>query len=437
MSAATSTYPEQIRAKPEFLVGELGRHAVSFLLDRVFRCLVWGADSEDPGSLSLKVELDNTLKLERAWGEGQKVFDALGDEWPNVECESLMEDCFLKCLEGIQQKTTGQLEWTSGNPFLTVYLPVAFALSTEAKLSVRQGGYEWSQSYENGVAERRVDRSLTDEKDTWLSLELKLDSKLMEDELQVYPFRIRLREFASLVPGLKLDLKYKSFKPKEFLSERGMTDLLEFFVPEEDRLHEQPFEFRFEEDGLVYHVSAFLLHSAMERFKSFADFDESYHGGLHEQLFRKTVRQVIRRFCKVEIPVKRQSLENVASSRMSYFGQFGSTIPYQSEERKSQFVRTLPGVAAAIRVGSPDLSWETNFRARVTGPKVERAVGQELSMGFRNWLLDHLDTVEVWKKQWEPKKRKKRRKKRKKKAQEPAKPEKIDEVLKDDKKKKK
>jgi DNA gyrase/topoisomerase IV subunit B len=432
MTGSTTTYPDQIRAKPEFLVGELGRHAVSFLIDRVFRSLVWGAKKSDPGTLKLQVELDNTLKLERVWGDQSELFEGLGTGWPNVECESLTEDLFRRCLAGIQGAETGQLEWVSGNPFLTVYLPVAFALSTEASISIRSGGYIWSQSFENGVAQRRVDRSITDEKDTRLALELKLDPKLLEDELQVYPFRIRLREFASLVPGLRIELKYKSFKPKEFLSAEGMTDLLCFFVPEEDRLHEDPFEFRFDKDGLVYHCSAFLLHSAMERFKAFADFDESYHGGLHEQLFRKTVRQMVRRFCKVEIPVKRQSLENIASSRMSYFGQFGSTIPYQSEERKSQFVRTLPGVAAAIRVGSPDLDWETNFRARVTAPRFEGEVGEALSFAFRNWLLDHLETIEEWRKQWIPKKRRKRKRKKKKKTQEPAKPEKIDEVLKED-----
>lgn len=419
-------YPNCIRENPEFLVGEPGRNAVNFLLDRALRSLVWGASSEDLGSMAIRVNTDNHLKIEREWNSAGSPFKALGSEWLSYEHHSLGQELFRACLAAIQSQKCGQHEWVGGNPYLSIYLPVMLALSQKAKLSLRTDGYLWTQSFSDGMPASRVERSISDLPGSHLALEVDLDSKLVGDEVQVYPFRIRLREFAAFVPGFRLALKYKAFKPKEFQSDDGVLSLLNYFVPEEDRLHEQPFVFSFQEGALTYDCAAYLLHSAMERFKAFADFDESYHGGPHERLFRKTVRQVVRRFCKVEVPKKRRSLEMIASSRMSYFGQFGSTIPYQPEERKTQNARTLPGVAAVIRVRSPELNWESNFRSRLTEPNLERSVGQPLSLAFRNWLLDHLDTVEEWRKQWLPKKRRKAKKK-KKKAAEPATPDKLTE----------
>jgi DNA gyrase/topoisomerase IV subunit B len=418
------TFPNSIRNKPEFLVGEPGRNAVNFLVDRLLRSLIWGA-SDGAEKFSVQVTTDNILKVQRQWGVDEKPFQALGEQWLDYKYESLAQALFNSCLAAIRSQKFEQHEWLNGNPYLSVYFPIALALAEHAKVALRVDGYLWTQSFQDGVPSSRFERSITDEKGSHLSLEIKLDSKLLGDEVQGYPFRVRLREFSAFVPSLQVAVKYKAFKPKEFNGEEGLVSLLNFFVPVDDRLHQDPFVFSFEENSVSYECAAFLLHSAMERFKSFADFDESYHGGPHDVLFRKSVRQVLRRFCKVEVPRKRRTLEMIASSRMSYFGQFGSPIPYQPEERKTQIARTLPGVAAVIRVRSPRLDWESNFRSRLVGPELEGIVGQPLSLAFRNWLLDHLDTVEEWRKQWLPKKRRKAKKKKKKKAVEPVTPDKL------------
>lgn len=398
---SSPVFPSTIRAKPEYLVGELGRQGVNYLTDRLFRSLIWGASAESPGSLKVVVASDGGLKIRRTSSAAFPLFP--GDE-------SLMADCYHRCLTGLQAGGVEQYAWAEGNPFQTIFLPVAVALSSQAKVTVKQGGRFFSQSYVDGVEKGPVVHTPSEDSESFLELEIRLDSQLLKDEFQAFPFRIRFREFASLVPGLDITLKYKSFKEMKFCFEHGMVDLLNFFVPLEDRLHEDPFVFRYSDQNMLYECGLYLLHSAMERIKSFIDFDETYNGGVHERVLRQSVRRVVRRISGLEIPVRRQSIENIACSRMSYFGQFGSTVPYHQGQSKNEQVRTVPGVAAAIRVCSPELESDTNFRARLVGPNLERTVGPDLTMAFRGWLLDHRDTVTEWRKQWQPKKRKKRKK---------------------------
>ncbi len=432
MTQATKSpgFPTPIRAKPEYFVGELGRHAVHYLLDRMFRSLVWGCDESRPGKFSLVVSTDGTLRIERNWPGETHVFPGLGQDWVRRANDSLLETCFSQCVSQIQSGQFGQLDWTAGNPFVTIFLPVAFALSHKGKLTVASDGMSWTQVFKDGAPETPIQRS-GGRSEAGISIELQLDHKLLGDELQVYPFRIRLREFASLIPGLEVSLKYKSFQPLEFKAERGMEDLLNFFVPLEDRLHEEPFSFRFSGEGLEYECSLYLIHSAMERFKAFASFDESYHGGQHERLLRKTIRGVFRRLNKLEIPVRRQSLDNIASSRMSYFGQFGATVPYNRDQRKNEHVRTVPGVAATVVIKSPGLEWDTNYRARLVSPQLGKELADELEVAFRNWVLGHAKTLQEWRKQWIPKKRRSRKTKAKKPTKEPSNLQDIDKVAKE------
>lgn len=420
----TAGYPASIRNKPEYLVGELGRHAVHYLSDRMLRALVWGADADHAGTLEIKVDTDGSLKIRRDWSPENPPFQG-------ANCESLMSKCFQECLLGIRKGDVHQYDWVSGNPFQTIFLPVAVALSSEAKVKVAHRGTVWTQAYLSGEPKTPPTSSSTDAKDAYLELELSLDSNILGSDFQVYPYRIRLREFAHLVPGLEVSLKYKSFKALVFKSESGLTDLLSYFVPLEDRLHEQPFVFHYQEGDLSYDASVYLIHSAMERFKSFIDFDETYHGGVHDRLLRKTIRSVVRRIHKLEIPQRRQSLHNIASSRMSYFGQFGSSVPHQDDQRRNEHVRTVPGVAAVLRVCSPRLEADNNFRARLVGPKLEKNVGPALDQAFRNWVLQNDEAIHEWRKQWIPKKRKKRQKKKAPAAKkaEPANLKEIDQVL--------
>ena len=94
---------------------------------------------------------------------------------------------------------------------------------------------------------------------------------------------------------------------------------------------------------------------------------------------------------------------------MTYFGTFGSTVPFQKESRGNQFVKIVPGVAACVRVAGPSLQWEKGGnRSRLTGPNLGKKIQPELTVEFRRWLLEQSDVFNEWKLQWAPKKRRRR-----------------------------
>ena len=242
-----------------------------------------------------------------------------------------------------------------------------------------------------------------------IELEAVLDSALLNEEVRAYPFRIRVQELACLFPGLAMDIRYKGFAPLTYDCKDGMQDLVNFIVSEDDRLHPDPFCFKTEDGDVTFEVALYLVISEMEKIKAFAGFAETYHGGVHDECLRDVLMDLFQRLFKFQIPDRRQSLDNISSSRMTYFGTFGSTVPFQKENRGNQFVKIVPGIAACLRVTGPDLEWEkgTN-RSRLAGPSLAKSIKPDLTVEFRRWLLEHADVFNEWKLQWAPKKRRRR-----------------------------
>ncbi len=399
-------FPGPVRARPEYFIADKGRYGVYYLVDHLFRGLAWGSPREAMGDLSIAVATDGTLKLTRHWTGAKKLFAGLEGDLSPGPGESLAGHHFLRCVAAIKSGQYERLAWVDGNPFASIFLPLAIALSSKAKLTLTSQEGTFQQSYRAGEPVATVSRSSGGAAS--VALELLLDQTVLQEEIPSYPLRIRLRELASLMPGLKISLQYKGFKTVQFLAEEGTRELLEFYIPKADRLHPEPFHFHYSEGPLQFRCSLFLTHSEMERLKTFAGLDESYHGGTHETLFRDIFLTVFRQIHKFEVPERRQSVENIASSRMTYFGTFGATIPYSVESRPNQFVGTIPGLAAVVHLDAPSLAWETNHRGRLLEPKVDDSLRTELHFQFRKWVLDNSETITTWKEQWIPKSRKKR-----------------------------
>lgn len=399
-NSTSGTFPRALRERPEIFIGETGRHGVYYLVDHLLRSLIWGSDREALGRLSISVETDGTLKLDRTWSESAEPFPSLSKDLPAQS--SLMGALFSQCVQGIQQAGGQRLDWIPSNPFMAIYLAVAVALSSKATVCMTSPQVTLVQTYRDGEPVSDVQRGSGGP--PRVVMEVGFESTFLGEDVPAYPFRVRLRELATLLPGLVIDVQYKGFTPVEYQS-GGVRDLLEFYVPEDDRFHPEPFLFDYHRDGLHYTLALFLIRSEMERIKSFAGLDEAYHGGLHEKVLRRTVREVVKRLHKIEPPIRRQTCDNVASSRMTYFGKFGATVPYRRDDRRTEYVRTVPGLAATLHVDCPDLEWETNYRARLTGPDRLKAVRSDLTVEFRRWILDNPKAVRAWNDQWAPKKK--------------------------------
>jgi len=401
-----AVFPGPIRRRPELFLKQKGRLGVYYLIDHLLQAVCWGYDKENPGSLSIDVKTDGTLILQRAFTHQEALFPKLPD-LKGPGSGSMANDLFRRCLQAINSKKFERTDQMRGNPFLLTFLAMTVGLSSKAKLKLTEGGSTRTQNYKDGVAVDSVSHSKGNQ--STIELEAILDPSILDEEVRAYPFRIRVQELACLFPGMSMDIRYKGFQARTYKYDDGMRNLAEVIVPEDDRLHPEPFYFHYSQDGLTFELALFLVISEMEKIKAFANFSETYHGGVHDDLLRDILGDLFQRLFKFQLPDRRQSLDNIASSRMTYFGAFGSTVPFQKESRGNQFVKIVPGVAACIRVSSPSLEWEKGSeRSRLTGPNLTKTVQPDLIVEFRRWLLEHAEVFNEWKLQWAPKKRRRR-----------------------------
>lgn len=400
-----TVFPGPVRHRPELFITEKGRIGVYYLVDHLLQSVCWGYDRTKPGSLSIDVKTDGTLILKRKFEDQAPLFPEL-PELDGASSGSMANDLFRRCLQAINSKKFERTQQVQGNPFLLTFLAMTIALSSKAKLKFTEGGSTRVQNYKEGLSVDSVAHSKGE--NSAIELEAVLDSVLLQEEVRAYPFRIRVQELACLFPGLAMDIRYKGFAPLKYDCQEGMKNLVDFIVPEDDRLHPDAFCFKGKDGTTEFEVALYLVTSEMEKIKAFAGFDETYHGGVHDDCLREVLSDLFQRLFKFQLPDRRQSLDNIASSRMTYFGTFGSTVPFQKESRGNQFVKIVPGVAACVRISDPNLQWEKGNKSRLTGPSLRTSIQPELTVEFRRWLLEHADVFNEWKLQWAPKKRRRR-----------------------------
>lgn len=400
-----SVFPGPVRHRPELFITEKGRIGVYYLIDHLLQAVCWGYDPEKPGTLSIDVKTDGNLILKRKFTDQSPLFSAL-PELDGNSSGSMANDLFRRCLQAINSRKFERTQQVQGNPYLLTFLAMTVALSSKAKLKFTEGGSTRVQNYKEGVNVDSVAHSKGE--NSAIELEAMLDSALLQEEVRAYPFRIRVQELACLFPGLTMDIRYKGFAQETYDCKEGMKNLVDFIVDKDDRLHPDAFCFRGKDGDTTVEIALYLVISEMEKIKAFAGFDETYHGGVHDECLRDVLVELFQRLFKFELPDRRQSLDNIASSRMTYFGKFGSTVPFQKESRGNQFVTIVPGVAACVRITDPNLQWEKGNRSRLVGPVLTRTIQPELTVEFRRWLLEHAEVFNEWKLQWAPKKRRRR-----------------------------
>lgn len=410
VTAAEAVFPGPIRHKPEYFIGEKGRMGVYYLIDHLLRALCWGYDRSQAGTLSIDVKTDGSLILKRVTSHDGPLFPEL-PELDAPASPSLANDLFRRCVQAIGLKRFGRTDFVSGNPFLVTFFSMAIALSSKAKFKITEQGSTRVQNYRDGLAIDSIAYSRGEHSS--IELDIVLDTTLVGEEVRAYPFRIRVKELACLFPGLAMDVRYKGFQAESYFAQgSGMRFLLEeTMVGPDDKLNtsEEPFLFSSNADGVHLDLALYLVVSEMEKIKVFAGFDETYHGGVHDECLRNVLIETFSRIYKFDIPDRRQSLDNIASSRMTYFGAHGSTIPFQKEQGGSHFVKIVPGVAACLQLSSSELVFDRGgSRSRLLGPAIPTALEQELTMEFRRWLLEQPEVFEEWKLQWAPKKRRRR-----------------------------
>lgn len=328
------------------------------------------------GKLSVTVQTDNSFYIERQFGE--KVENTRS--YP-----SFAEVAMSEAIEGKRERLP---------------LALAVALSSKSKVIISQGTITKIEEYVEGeVHHKRQEMAQA-------VLQPEFVISFLPDLVEldgggIYPYRIRAQEYAALFPGVHITLKYKGFAPESFLNTGSPAEMiLDSFVKQNARVWPEPFVFKSGDFEVAFH----LVRSEMEKLKSFVGTQETYFGGPHEEKFRELFIDALKNSFNYTLPDRRQSLNSIAVSRMTYFGAFNSTVPFLADG-VHKLVDTIPGIAACIVYNPPNPRLDAG--ARLLSPPLPSVVEQEFTAALEYFLLTRAPQVERWFRQWVPKKRKK------------------------------
>lgn len=193
--------------------------------------------------------------------------------------------------------------------------------------------------------------------------------EVLKNSGQGFPFHTRLRELACFSPGSVYEFAYKYYPPSHYCSLNGTSDLLDFLVPPDERLHPEPFS----SNG----IHLYLINSHMEKFKLFKGaFGDDWNA---KDDIRAALKESLADVYEYAAPGRRVEIKDLFHSRITYFG-VTVVCPYLIP-KVSKVITTMPGVALVGEVTDVE----------------------QLKRDFSFWLLKNHKVFETWKNQWQRK----------------------------------
>ncbi len=393
-------FPKLVRENLQLFIGGTGTHAVYYLVDQYLRGMSAGVSEDNPVHIEISVETDNMVTIEVSLPSLEDPF--LGHyQWSDLRQNPCLSTALFKeSVRAIQSQAYANEPFTFGHPRAVVFCPILLGVAKKGELSIQNRQSMFSQTYKDGVYVTPIRSTAGGE--SKVTVKVMLDSALLDDDIQAYPFRLRLGELASLSKGLSFNLKYKGYDPIEFPDNLGISALLERLTEGEEVFSSDPFAFDEECSGYRYRLCLNLMGGEMERLKSYVGQEETYHGGLHENLLRELFVDAISDYHGVEPLQRRQSLDSIACSRMGYYGGFGVTVPFERNAGADDFVNTVPGLVAVIQVINEDVLYQDTTCSRLTGPEIPESLIENLRVAIRKWIINHPEVIQVWLSQWHP-----------------------------------
>jgi len=254
---------------------------------------------------------------------------------------------------------------------------VVNALSTEMKAVVSRDGFEWEQSYQEGVPTGAVTKGAkTDATGTTISW--CYDASIFEKGVKYDRVVVeeRLRELAALNPGLTFVLRFHGSK-EQVIKSAGLSDYLQELVAERDGIeavHRPPIVLKGEVEEEVEHgdskrmdstyIDIALLWSTddTEHAHSFANSVRTPKGGDHYDGLRSGLRKC---------------LNDVAEE----LGKFRAKDP------KFEQADTREGLYLAISVRVTDPRFESQAKLSLQNPEVAKRVDGFVNGELRKFLL--------------------------------------------------
>jgi DNA gyrase subunit B len=179
---------------------------------------------------------------------------------------------------------------------------VVNALSSRLEAEVRRDGAVWTQRFERGFPQTKVEKGKPSKR-TGTTVTFWPDEQIFKEttEFEYDIVQSRIRELAFLNRGIEIRLRDE--RPDEpieetFLYKGGLVDFVKFLNEKKEPLHARIVEFGDVSDEAELEVAMQWTMAYSESVLSFANNINTHEGGTHEEGFRKALTKAVNQFAR-------------------------------------------------------------------------------------------------------------------------------------------
>ncbi|HEY5651717.1 MAG TPA: DNA topoisomerase (ATP-hydrolyzing) subunit B [Acidimicrobiia bacterium] len=183
-----------------------------------------------------------------------------------------------------------------------VGVSVVNALSSRLEAEVRRDGAVWTQRFERGFPQTKVEKGKPSKR-TGTTVTFWPDEQIFKEttEFEYDIVQSRIRELAFLNRGIEIRLRDE--RPDEpieetFLYKGGLVDFVKFLNEKKEPLHARIVEFGDVSDEAELEVAMQWTMAYSESVLSFANNINTHEGGTHEEGFRKALTKAVNQFAR-------------------------------------------------------------------------------------------------------------------------------------------
>ena len=253
-----------------------------------------------------------------------------------------------------------------------VGISVVNALSRELDVEVRQQGYVWRVSFENGVATAPLKQGETSD-ETGTTITFWPSTETFETvEFDYETLRARFQQMAFLNKGLRISVTDERDDDEEvsesYMYERGLEDYVEYLnkAKKNDLIHPEIIAFESEdtERKISLEVAMQWTNGYTESVHTYANTINTHEGGTHEEGFRAALTTLVNKYAREKQIIKEKD-ENLSGDD----------------------VREGLTAVISVKLAEPQFEGQTKTKLGNTEAKafVQRVAGQQLG----DWFDSH------------------------------------------------
>jgi DNA gyrase subunit B len=350
---------EAVRKRPGMYIGSTGTRGLHHLIYEVMDNSVDEALAGEADHVEITIHPDSSVTVVDN-GRGIPVDTMEKEGKPAAEVVLTVLHAGGKFGDGGGYKVSGGLHG--------VGVSVVNALSERLELTVWRDGHEWTQAYERGIAQTKLEKGAKTDK-TGTSITFLPDLEIFETiDYDHAVLEQRFREMAFLTKGLKISFEDERGEgtKQEFQYDGGIVDFVNYLHGQGTRepLHQKVVYMSDETDAGEVEVALQWNNSYQENLLSFANNINTVEGGTHLSGFRSALTRTINAYARQKGELKEKDPN------------------LQGEDVRE-------GLTAIISVKIQDPQFEGQTKTKLGNPPVEGFVQTAVNRGLAEFLEEN------------------------------------------------